>query len=179
MHASKGAKVRGDRNWERGIPDDVLNSKILRHFNQHLCGERDEDHLAAVVFWVLAKMHFEEVAQIKEQDAAIAEVAKSMRETKDDAEPVSRLAEIGRKLHLTEDLEKLTGTKLAPEMTDDELRAAVCRPKRAEVCQHCGGTRRAAIVDAKTGATEEIPCPMCCCRYCGKPKADHLNGDCP
>jgi hypothetical protein len=163
MHMAKGAKLYGDRNWEKGMPRARLFESAMRHMFQAFMGERDEDHLSAVLFNIMGIIHFEE------REPSMA---------RDSGEPVSKLAEIGRKLHLTEDLEKLTYTKLAPEMTDDELRLAVCRPKRAEVCQHCGGKRTAVILDP-AGASEEIPCPMCCCRYCGKPKADHLNGDCP
>jgi hypothetical protein len=50
---ARGAEVYGDRNWEQGYGDEELQrakSSAFRHFMQWYCGERDEDHAAAVFF---------------------------------------------------------------------------------------------------------------------------------
>ena len=58
----KGGLVRGDRNWEKGMPRTRLFDSALRHTYQALDGQVDEDHLAHAVWNLLALMHFEEEA---------------------------------------------------------------------------------------------------------------------
>ena len=60
-HYEKGAVKYGDRNWEKGIPNDSFIDSALRHINQYQSGQRDEDHLSAAVFNLFGIVHFEEV----------------------------------------------------------------------------------------------------------------------
>lgn len=57
---TKGAEHYGDRNWEKGMPFSRFFGSLLRHAYQFSMGEKDEDHLAAIVFNALAIMHFQE-----------------------------------------------------------------------------------------------------------------------
>ncbi len=61
-----GAKKYADRNWEKGIPFGRLIQSGLRHMIRWMQGRRDEDHLAAVCWNVMAMMHFEETGQAQE-----------------------------------------------------------------------------------------------------------------
>jgi hypothetical protein len=63
QHYEAGAKKYEDRNWERGIPVSRMFDSMIRHAFQALSGERDEDHLAAVVFNALGIMEYEERAK--------------------------------------------------------------------------------------------------------------------
>jgi hypothetical protein len=61
-----GARKYADRNWEKGIPFGRLIQSALRHMIRWMQGRRDEDHLAAVCWNVMAMMHFEETGQAEE-----------------------------------------------------------------------------------------------------------------
>lgn len=56
----RGASKYGDKNWEKGMPISRFMDSALRHLNQYLNGDRDEDHLAQAAFNVFAAMHMEE-----------------------------------------------------------------------------------------------------------------------
>lgn len=58
-HLRKGAEKYSARNWERGMDYSRLYSSALRHLMQWASGDRDEDHLAAVLFNVMALTHFD------------------------------------------------------------------------------------------------------------------------
>ena len=45
----KGAEKYGDRNWEKGMPMSRIMASLKRHLNAYCAGQRDEDHLAAVM----------------------------------------------------------------------------------------------------------------------------------
>ena len=66
-HYEKGAIKYGDRNWEKGIPNDSFIDSALRHINQYQAGEENEDHLSAAVFNLFGIVHFEEVKKKSEQ----------------------------------------------------------------------------------------------------------------
>lgn len=66
LWSEKGAKKYADRNWEKGIPFGRLIQSALRHMIRWMQGRRDEDHLAAVAWNVMAMMHFEETGQAEE-----------------------------------------------------------------------------------------------------------------
>lgn len=57
---ARGAVKYGDRNWERGQPISRYYASMFRHMVQWACGDRDEDHLAAVVWNAMAIMWTEE-----------------------------------------------------------------------------------------------------------------------
>lgn len=54
---ARGAGKYGDRNWEKARGQEELeryHSSALRHLQQWVAGETDEDHAAAVMFNVMA-----------------------------------------------------------------------------------------------------------------------------
>ena len=59
----RGAKQKGDRNWEFGFPMSRGIQSAIRHIFQYLEGHRDEDHLAQSMWNLMAVIHFED--QIK------------------------------------------------------------------------------------------------------------------
>lgn len=59
-HMTKGALKYGERNWEKGMPRSRFIASALRHLYKWIMGSREEDHLAAVCFNIMAIMHFEE-----------------------------------------------------------------------------------------------------------------------
>lgn len=60
VHYENGAKKYGDNNWRLGIPSSRFMDSLLRHAYRYLGGERDEDHLAAIVFNAMAIIYNEE-----------------------------------------------------------------------------------------------------------------------
>lgn len=59
-HYENGAKKYGDRNWEKGIPISSFIDSSLRHLLKYLDGQKDEDHLVAAAWNILAAMWTEE-----------------------------------------------------------------------------------------------------------------------
>lgn len=63
----RGAIKYDEWNWEKGMPFSRLYDSAERHLKQFYLGEEpDEDHLAAVLFNIMAIIHFEEVGRGKE-----------------------------------------------------------------------------------------------------------------
>lgn len=60
-HFENGATKYGDRNWEKGQPQDRYLDSAFRHLNKHLEGLKDEDHLAAAVWNISCMIHQEEM----------------------------------------------------------------------------------------------------------------------
>ena len=60
-HYDKGALKYQADNWRKGIPVSRCFSSALRHLYQFGEGRSDEDHLAAVIFNVLAIIQYQEV----------------------------------------------------------------------------------------------------------------------
>lgn len=54
---TRGIEKYGDRNWEKANSAEELKrfkESAHRHFIQWLCGDKDEDHAAAVMFNLIA-----------------------------------------------------------------------------------------------------------------------------
>jgi hypothetical protein len=58
-HTQKGGQVRGDRNWETGMPMDAVLDSAIRHLFNYLEGDRSEDHLAAAAWNIMNLIHTE------------------------------------------------------------------------------------------------------------------------
>lgn len=54
---SDGAKHYGERNWEKGMPDEVLKESASRHYVSWMNNETDEDHAAKLIFNIMAWIH--------------------------------------------------------------------------------------------------------------------------
>ena len=54
--AEYGAAKYGEDNWRRGLPVKLFIDSAMRHLVRWLNGERDEDHLAAAAWNILALM---------------------------------------------------------------------------------------------------------------------------
>lgn len=65
----RGAVKYGDRNWEQGMPISRFYASALRHLFEFgdPNGDRTEDHLAGVLFNVMAIMHFQEVDDLPDE----------------------------------------------------------------------------------------------------------------
>lgn len=75
----EGALKYGDRNWEKGIPNDNLLNHLIAHINQYMVGDKTEDHLAHAAWGLFALMHFEEklvVTKFNVEEAARVRVVK-------------------------------------------------------------------------------------------------------
>lgn len=53
-----GADHYGDRNWEKGMPQECFKESASRHYVQWMNNETDEDHAAQLIFNVMAWIHF-------------------------------------------------------------------------------------------------------------------------
>lgn len=60
-HLRKGAVKYSEWNWARGIPSSRCYASCMRHLMAFAMGQRDEDHLAAAAFNIMAMIHNEEV----------------------------------------------------------------------------------------------------------------------
>lgn len=54
---ARGAEKYDARNWEKGLDNERCMASLMRHINQYREGERDEDHLAAAAFNLMALIH--------------------------------------------------------------------------------------------------------------------------
>ncbi len=61
----RGAVKYADRNWEKGIPLGRFMDSALRHLNQYIEGNRDEDHLAQAMWNIASAIHTEEMIKRK------------------------------------------------------------------------------------------------------------------
>lgn len=64
----KGANNHGDRNWEHGVPFSRLYNSAIRHAQQALAGDTDEDHLAQSIWNLAAIIHFQATGRQSELD---------------------------------------------------------------------------------------------------------------
>jgi hypothetical protein len=62
-HYENGARKYGDRNWEKGIPQNSFIDSAIRHCFNALEGLKDEDHVAAAAWNVIAMLHQEEMVE--------------------------------------------------------------------------------------------------------------------
>lgn len=53
-----GTKHYGAKNWEKGMPNDILKESASRHYLSWMANETDEDHAAKLIFNVMAFIHF-------------------------------------------------------------------------------------------------------------------------
>jgi hypothetical protein len=63
IHYENGAKKYADRNWERGMPFSRCIDSAKRHLDQYVMGEKNEDHLSAAIWNLMAILHFEELGK--------------------------------------------------------------------------------------------------------------------
>lgn len=56
---ARGAEKYGSRNWELGMPVSRFQESAERHLLNYKEGDREEDHLAAILFNIGAMIHFE------------------------------------------------------------------------------------------------------------------------
>lgn len=57
----RGADKYAPRNWEAGMPFSRVLDSLLRHVIAYMAGEREEDHLAAIMWNAGALAHYEEM----------------------------------------------------------------------------------------------------------------------
>lgn len=62
-HTENGAVKYGDRNWEKGQPIMTYIDSGKRHIDNHIEGRRDEDHLSAAFWNLMAAIHTEEMIE--------------------------------------------------------------------------------------------------------------------
>ena len=55
---AKGARRYGDKNWEKGMPQEVFKESAARHYVAWMMNKEDEDHAAQLIFNVMAWIHF-------------------------------------------------------------------------------------------------------------------------
>jgi hypothetical protein len=63
QHTQRGGQIRGDRNWEKGMPLSAVIDSAIRHLYDFLEGKRNEDHLAAGAWNIMVAMHVIEMIQ--------------------------------------------------------------------------------------------------------------------
>ena len=57
----EGARGKGERNWEKGMPLSWFLASLCRHLNSYQQTKDDEDHLAAILWNAMALAHGEEM----------------------------------------------------------------------------------------------------------------------
>jgi hypothetical protein len=58
---AEGASHYGDRNWEKGMPQEVFKESAARHYVAWMMNKTDEDHAAKLIFNIMAWIHFREI----------------------------------------------------------------------------------------------------------------------
>jgi len=61
----EGANKYGKNNWQKGQPTETALESLHRHLAKYELGDRNEDHLSAIIFNVQLIMQNEEQAGIK------------------------------------------------------------------------------------------------------------------
>lgn len=56
---ARGAEKYDDNNWRKGMPSSRVMASLMRHQEAYRAGDRDEDHLAGIIFNALALIEFE------------------------------------------------------------------------------------------------------------------------
>lgn len=59
---ARGLEKYGENNWTKGMPVSRYVASAMRHLEQARSGDKTEDHWAAVIWNVMAVMHFEETS---------------------------------------------------------------------------------------------------------------------
>lgn len=57
---AEGAESHGERNWEKGLPKQSTIQHLTWHWNRYQLGDTSQDHLAKVMWGIMALLHFEE-----------------------------------------------------------------------------------------------------------------------
>ena len=73
-HFENGAVKYGDRNWEKGQPLSRLMDSGIRHMFKYMAGARDEDHLAAAAWNILAAIETEYRIGLGEMPVELADL---------------------------------------------------------------------------------------------------------
>jgi hypothetical protein len=66
-----GAKKYSDRDWENGIPISKLLDSALRHIFQYMRDDKNEDHLSAAVWNLLAIIEERELIKERKLPASL------------------------------------------------------------------------------------------------------------
>lgn len=64
MQYTRGAVKYGESNWHLGIPTQDMLASAMRHLEAWRLGAKEEDHLAAVVWNILAIIQYEEEGRL-------------------------------------------------------------------------------------------------------------------
>jgi len=56
----QGSKKYGDRDWDKGIPQNLLLDSAFRHLLQYMAGENKEDHLSSCITNLLQMLEQQE-----------------------------------------------------------------------------------------------------------------------
>jgi hypothetical protein len=70
-HLTKGATKYGRHNWKMANSKEEMErfqSSALRHMFQYLNGDRDEDHMAAVAFNLMASEYVRDILEKSEAE---------------------------------------------------------------------------------------------------------------
>lgn len=62
-HTAEGALKYGERNWEKGMPLSRCLDSAMRHLDNFLEGDDEEDHLAAAAWNLMVMIHVEEMIE--------------------------------------------------------------------------------------------------------------------
>jgi len=58
-HYLKGANIYGNDNWRYGMNSSHVEDSMMRHVQQYWNGDKDEDHLSAIIFNAFCLMYNE------------------------------------------------------------------------------------------------------------------------
>ena len=67
----RGAEKYGRHNWQKSCSEEELERfkrSLFRHWMQYLSGDREEDHIAAVVWNAIAIMYLEQKLELLKED---------------------------------------------------------------------------------------------------------------
>ena len=62
---AEGANHYGERNWEKGMPQECFKESASRHYVSWMNNEDDEDHASKLIFNIMGWIHFRELNKQK------------------------------------------------------------------------------------------------------------------
>lgn len=151
LHLERGAKKYNERNWEKGQPFSQFMASAMRHLNKFQAGYRNEDHLAAAVWNLMAIMHFEETAIDDPEDRTLYYELNDLpypeRATQEVSEDLTTYEAVRRLL----DQNRRAKDSVEPETGDAEAEPTVSKESNSSVscdwtcnCKVCQFDRRKA-----------------------------------
>lgn len=80
IHLERGAIKYSPNNWTKGGPFSIFVNSAMRHMNDYRSGCRKEDHLAAILFQIVALIHLDEMVKLGKLPAELDDIPRYLED---------------------------------------------------------------------------------------------------